>query len=89
MFTETAVRQTDSLVRAVHRVGAPAYRLVRTTPYVAANVKIGTQGTRILYDTTRYTLVSHCSDKTGNHRYSRSCTIRLPLRAHDPETERR
>ena len=41
------------------------YRLVRETPYVKPGVAHGSQGTRILYDTRRYSLISNCSEKTG------------------------
>lgn len=76
--TTGSVRQTTSLVNALRSVGAPKYRLVRQTPYVKPGVAHGSQGTRILYDTTRYALISRCSEKTGRSNYSSSCSMDLP-----------
>ncbi|GAA1853697.1 endonuclease/exonuclease/phosphatase family protein [Microlunatus capsulatus] len=81
--TTGSVRQTTSLVNAMRSVGAPKYRLVRETPYVKPGVSHGSQGTRILYDTSRYTLISRCAEKTGNRNYSTSCSLDLPKLAGD------
>ncbi len=81
--TTGRVRQTTSLVRALRGVGAGKYRLVRETPYVAPGSIHGTQGARILYDTTRYTLISGCSEKTRSRNYSSSCSMDLPRLAGD------
>jgi endonuclease/exonuclease/phosphatase family metal-dependent hydrolase len=76
--TTGSVRQTTSLVRAMRSVGAPKYKLVRETPYIKPGVKHGSQGTRILYDTSRYTLISKCAERTGKRNYSSSCSMDLP-----------
>ena len=65
-------RQTVSLENALRAQGGGRYQLVRTTPYVAPGVKEGTQGSRILYDTNRYRLVSHCPETTDGRPYSPS-----------------
>ena len=88
--TDGGPRQTTSLTAELAAQGAARYQLVRTTPYVQSGTKTDTQGTRILYDATRYTLVSACSDKTGTSSYSDSCSIKLPLRpSGDTEDNRR
>jgi endonuclease/exonuclease/phosphatase family metal-dependent hydrolase len=83
------LRQTDSLTRSLASVGGGRYKLVRTTPYVAPGKPTGTQGARILYDTSKLSLLSICSDKTKGRNYSSSCTIKLPLLKGDKEGERR
>lgn len=87
--TTGTARQTDSLEAALRQVGAARFQLVRTTPYVKPGVAQGTQGMRILYDTSRYTLLSRCSDSSAGGNYSGSCTIVLPLIKGDSENERR
>ena len=76
--TKGTARQTDSLATAFKAVAGGKYRLVRTTPYVPAGTPTGTQGTRLLYDSSRLTLLSDCPDKTGTRSYSTSCAIPLP-----------
>ena len=61
-----ATRQTESLLKALKSNGAGKYKLVRTTAYVRAGTEHGTQGARILYDSTRYTLVTTLP---GDHRW--------------------
>ena len=52
--------QTISLERSLKSVvGDSRYQLVRTTPYVKPGTNHGTQGARILYDTSKFRLVSH------------------------------
>lgn len=87
--TTGSVRQTTSLEKALRRVGAGQYRLVRETPYVKPGKTHGSQGTRILYDTRRFSLASRCSEKTGRRNYSSSCTLNLPLLSGDGENRRR
>ena len=87
--TTGSVRQTVSLVNALRAAGGSRYRLVRTTPYVKPGVPEGSQGARILYDTSRYSLVSRCPETTPDGNYSSSCTIVMPLRASDSATLRR
>lgn len=82
-------RQTVSLLDNLKKVGASKYRLVRTTPYVKPGTTHNTQGTRILYDSTRYRLISPCPEKTGKHSYSTSCSLDLPLLAGDSAKKRR
>lgn len=84
-----AARQTGTLESALRADTAPQYQLVRTTPYVPAGQLTGSEGARILYDTTRYTLLSNCPDTTDGHPYSSSCTIQLPLLPADGEQLRR
>ena len=57
---KNSLRQTDSLEKALRSVGAGKYRLVRNTAYVAPGTPHGTQGTRILYNTNKYRLISKC-----------------------------
>jgi len=87
--TTGSVRQTVSLVNALRAAGGSRYRLVRTTPYVKPGVPEGSQGARILYDTSRYSLVSPCPETARDGNYSSSCTIVMPLRASDSATIRR
>ena len=83
-------RQTESLVTELANQGAGRYKLVRTTPYVKSGVTSDTQGMRILYDTTKYTLVTDCPNTSSDGSYSASCSIKLPLRASgDTEANRR
>jgi exonuclease III len=82
-------RQTVSLLKNLRKVGAGKYRLVRTTPYVKPGTTHNTQGTRILYDSTRYRVVSRCPEKTGRHSYSTSCSLNLPLLHGDSAKKRR
>jgi hypothetical protein len=57
--TTGTIRQTVSLQKALNGIGAGRYHLVRTTPYVKAGSKHGTQGARILYDSNKFRLLSH------------------------------
>ncbi|MDQ2625103.1 MAG: hypothetical protein M3Y20_08100 [Actinomycetota bacterium] len=71
-------RPTDRLVRALRRAGG-TYAMVRTSPYFPAGTKkVGSQGARIVYDSSRYALVSSCPNSTGNRQYSSSCAIEMP-----------
>lgn len=84
------LRQTVSLERSLKRVvGDSRYQLVRTTPYVKPGTNHGTQGTRILYDTRKFKLLSNCPEKTGSKNYNPSCSMNLPLRSSDSESLRR
>ena len=84
------LRQTISLEHALERVvGDDRYQLVRTTPYVKPRTEHGTQGTRILYDTRKFELLSNCPEKTGMRNYNSSCSMDLPLRKSDSESLRR
>jgi len=84
------LRQTTSLERSLRSVvGDSRYQLVRTTPYVKPGTNHGTQGTRILYDTRKFKLLSNCPEKTGSKSYNPSCSMNMPLRASDSESLRR
>ena len=84
------LRQTTSLERSLRNVvGDSRYQLVRTTPYVKPGTDHGTQGTRILYDTRKFKLLSNCPEKTGSKNYNPSCSMNLPLRSSDGESLRR
>lgn len=85
----SAPRQTESLVSAMAAVGGRQYRLVRLTQYVRPGTSHGSQGARILYDTSRYGLVSDCPDVTGVESWSSSCSIELPILPTDAESWRR
>jgi len=88
--TGTAVRQTASLVKSLAAQGASKYRLVRTSPYGKPGVVEGTQGARILYDSSRYRLAGRCAETSADGAYySPSCTVMLPVRAGDSAKERR
>ena len=74
------LRQTVSLERSLkHVVGDGRYQLVRTTSYFKPGTNHGTQGTRILYDTRKFKLLSNCPEKTGRKNYNPSCSMNLPL----------
>ncbi|WP_460447151.1 endonuclease/exonuclease/phosphatase family protein [Angustibacter aerolatus] len=87
--TTGSVRQTDSLVNALRTRGAGRYRLVRTTPYVEPGVVAGSQGTRVLYDSSRYRVSRACPESTNGRSWSSSCSMQLPIAAGDPATQRR
>jgi endonuclease/exonuclease/phosphatase family metal-dependent hydrolase len=84
-----ATRQTESLVNALKSVGAGKYKLARTTAYIRPGTTHGTQGTRILYDTSKYRLISKCRETTGKLNYSGSCNLDMPIRKSDGESRRR
>jgi endonuclease/exonuclease/phosphatase family metal-dependent hydrolase len=82
-------RQTDSLLTELDKIGGAKYDLIQSTPYVASGTVAGTQGMRILFDNSRYTLVSNCPDTTDGHAYSPLCTVKLPILSSDGESVRR
>ena len=73
------VRQTTSLTTTLRRLGGGRYKLVRTTSYFPNGTRHGTQGARILYDSSRIKLVSRCPDKTGKKGWNRSCAFDVPI----------
>ena len=85
----TAARQTESLEKALSSVGAGKYKLARTTAYVAPGTSHGTQGTRILYDTDKYKLISKCEEKTGKSNYNSSCGMDTPIKSGDAKVKTR
>lgn len=82
-------RQTASLIAALGRQGGGRYRLVRTNPYYPPGTVHSTEGARILYDSSRFTLRTGCPDTTGKRNYSRSCAFDLPIRAGDSRNKLR
>lgn len=60
---------------------AGTYKLVRESYYAnymdSSNTKTQ-QGERILYDSSKYTLLTDCPNTTGNLYYNTSCSIELP-----------
>ncbi len=85
----TAQTQAQSLVATLASKGASRYRLVRTTRYVPPGSASAIQGARILYDSSRYRLVSSCPDTTNGAIWSSSCIVPLRLRTGDNEWARR
>jgi endonuclease/exonuclease/phosphatase family metal-dependent hydrolase len=83
----THARQDSSLLTELSALHDTKYRLVRTTSYTTQAE--GSQGERILYDHTRYRLLSNCPDTTNGHSYSTSCQMTTPVRASDSPTLRR
>ena len=84
-----APRQTESLETALASIGADRYKLARTTAYVAPGTSHGTQGARILYDTTKYNLISKCVETTGKSNYNGSCAMDTTLKSGDSISLRR
>jgi len=82
-------RQTTSLLTALAQNGGGRYRLVRTTPYVAPGTPGSTQGGRILYDSSRYTLLTRCPETTAGHEYSTACSLTLPVLRTDHASDQR
>jgi endonuclease/exonuclease/phosphatase family metal-dependent hydrolase len=73
------MRQTESLVRALSSIGASRYQLVRETAYNAPGTDHATQGARLLYDSSRYSVVSKCPETTGKSNWNGSCSFDLPV----------
>lgn len=83
------VRQTDSLMPALARAGGGKYKIVRSTAYVRPGQRVGTQGARLVYDSSRYVLRSNCPQKTGTQFWSSSCNFGLSLGYGAKSTDRR
>ena len=83
------VAQTTSLTNALSRLGGSRYKLVRTTPYIYPGEPHATEGARILYDSSRYRLLSHCPQMTNHTHWNPSCSFDLPLAAGDSKALRR
>ena len=66
-------------MKALESIGAGQYQLTRTTAYVKPGTYHGTQGPRILYDTTKYRLVSKCVETTGKSNWNASCSMTMPM----------
>ena len=84
-----SLRQTTSLTDTLGRMGGGRYKLVRSTAYVAPGSAHGTQGARILYDSSRYALETDCPEMTGKRAFNPSCAFDLPVAAGDSERLRR
>ena len=74
----SGLRQTTSLLGALESIGADRYKLTRTTAYVKPGAYHGTQGPRILFDSTKYRLVSDCVETTGKSNWNPSCAMVMP-----------
>ncbi|MBB3329041.1 endonuclease/exonuclease/phosphatase family protein [Microlunatus antarcticus] len=86
------MRQTESLQAALIAAD-PAmgrYTLTRTTVYNPSGTPHGSQAARIAYDSSRYQLLSQCTDTTmvANvvQNWSNSCSFDLPVMAGDAPT---
>ncbi len=73
-------RQTESLLTELARQGGSSYKLIQTTPYVPPGTAASTQGMRILYDSSKYAMLSPCANMTGKSSWNNVCTIPLPIR---------
>ena len=79
LSTTGALTQDQSLVSTLHARGGTRYQLVREGRYVPPGTAEAIQGARLLYDSSRYRLVSSCADTAPQASWSPSCTIALPL----------
>ena len=82
-------RNQRRFVHALRSVGADEYQLVRTTAYVKPGTTHGTQGARILFDSSKVKLISTCAETTGKLNYNASCSIDLPRMSGDGKSETR
>ena len=86
------MRQTESLQAALVNAdpGVGRYTLTRTTIYNPNGTPHGSQAARIAYDSSRYRLLSLCTDTTtdasGVHDWSNSCSFDLPVLPGDAPT---
>lgn len=83
------LRQTTSLTNTLRQQGGGQYKLVRETSYFKSGTKHGTQGARILYDSSRYNLLTKCPELTGKSGWNTSCAFDLPVAPGDSLTKRR
>jgi len=90
-----AMRQTESLQAAlVHADPQMArYTMTRTTVYNPPGTPHGSQAARILFDSSRYQLLTPCTDSTVVNGvsvdYSPTCSFDLPVMAGDAPTWKR
>lgn len=87
--TKSVPRQTNHLVSALGKIGAKKYKMVQLTSYVKPGTTHGSQGARILYNSSQLSLVTSCPDKTGNREYSTACSFSLPIASGDTASDRR
>ena len=90
-----ALRQTESLQAALIQAD-PAmarYTLTRSSVYVAPGTPHGSQAARLLYDSSRYQLLTPCTDTTllngAALDYSNTCSFDLPILPGDSPTWQR
>lgn len=81
--TKKVGRQTTSLVVELRKIGLGHFKLVRETQYKKPGTVHGTQGTRILYNSRTYELLSDCPEKTGRKNWNPACSIDLPIMTGD------
>lgn len=80
-----SMRQTESLQAAMIKADPTMarYTITRTTTYSAPGTTHGSQAARILYDSSRYQLLTPCADTTlvngAALSYSTSCSFDLPI----------
>lgn len=73
--------QLLTLLGQLNKDSSGAYRLVRSTyyaDYMDPSNGATQQGERIIYDSSRYTLLSDCPDMTARLYYNTSCSVPLP-----------
>ena len=91
----SGVRQTESLQAALIKAdpSMARYTMTRTTVYNPPGTPHGSQAARILFDSSRYQLLTPCSDTTAVNGatidYSTSCSFDLPIMAGDAPTWKR
>ena len=84
-----SMRQTESLQAAMIKADPTMarYTMTRTTVYNPPGTPHGSQAARILYDSSRYQLLTPCSDTTvvngATIGYSTSCSFDLPIQSSD------
>lgn len=83
------IRQTTSLTNTLAKLGGSRYKLVRSTSYTKPDEPHATQGARILYDSTRFKLLSRCPQTTDGSNWNPSCSFNLPLASGDSKALRR
>lgn len=89
--SSTQIKQLLSEVQKAQKAVDPSvkWKLTRSTRYVSPKVKGGEDGSRILYDSARYKLLTACRDSFGSgasKNYSASCSMKLP-RYNSSETQ--
>jgi len=87
--TGSVPRQTNHLVSKLGKIGAGKYKMVQLTSYVKPGTTHGSQGARILYNSSQVSLVSSCPENTGKRQYSTACSFSLPIASGDKASNRR
>ena len=86
---KNSLRQTESLQKAFQRRRRRQVPIGPDHRVRGARDLAGTQGTRILYDTTKYRLISDCRETTGKKNYNSSCSMDMPVMSSDSRAHRR